>query len=71
MTRQTSDVLMDIEVIAEQAKNALGVVDQSKETEQLSVGVRSIIWICVDYLHKISVMAQEAQKEPLDGQLTE
>jgi hypothetical protein len=57
------DVLFDISILADNAKNILSMAEQSDEAEKLSAGFQSILWITLDYLHKIVEMAESADKE--------
>lgn len=62
MTRETDDTLFEISILADNAKNILSVAEQSQEADELSAGMRSILWVTIDYLHKIVQMAESAEK---------
>lgn len=67
MTRQTNDTLFEISILADNAKNILAIVDQSKEADELSDMMKSCLWVAIDYLHKIVDIAETAEKkEALD-----
>lgn len=63
MTRQTDDILFEIGVLADNAKNILAMAEQSQEADELSASMRSCLWVGIDYLHKIVKMAESAEKD--------
>lgn len=67
MTLNTDNLLIDIQVLANNAKNVLAMVAQNKECEKLSAGARSTFNIVIDSLYKIEQMAEEIESsESLD-----
>lgn len=62
MKRQTDNVLFEISVMADNAKNLLGMMEQSLEADTLSENFHSVLWVAADYLHRIVEMAESAEK---------
>lgn len=63
MTKQTEAALFDISVLADNAKNILHMVENSGEMDELGKGFKSIIYVTLDYLHRIVQLAESAEKE--------